>query len=124
MHCANLMFCGVRIFRVVNGPSRWRGRKTVAVSRPGRQQTVGMSKPGSVAHRDVQKLLVQAALVFAAYYIAGMLGHATTHIRSSNLGPVWPAFGVALAAVLWCGYRIWPALLAAAVAVALQSPVP
>ncbi|MFL5237616.1 MAG: PAS domain S-box protein [Rhizomicrobium sp.] len=83
-----------------------------------------MTKPRSVAHRDVQRLLVEAALVFAAYYIAGRLGQATTHIRSSNLGPVWPAYGVALAAVLRCGYRIWPTLLVATFIVALQSPIP
>jgi PAS domain S-box-containing protein len=63
-------------------------------------------------------------VVFAAYYVAGKLGQATTHIRSSNLGPVWPAYGVALAAVLVCGARVWPALAAAAFLVAFQSPVP
>ena len=33
----------------------------------------------------------QFAIVFLAYFIAGKLGQATTNIRSSNLGPVWPA---------------------------------
>ena len=72
----------------------------------------------------LRRVVVEALIVFAAYYVAGKLGQATTEIRSSNLGPVWPAYGVALAAVLICGARVWPALLAAAFLVAFQSPVP
>ncbi len=71
-----------------------------------------------------RKFLIEAAIVFVAYYVAGKIGQATTEIRSSNLGPVWPAYGVALAAVLRYGNRIWPALAAAAFLVAFQSPVP
>jgi two-component system sensor kinase FixL len=66
---------------------------------------------------------LEFVIVFAAYYIAGKLGQATTQIRSSNLGPVWPAYGIALAAVILRGWRVWPALLAATILVALQSPV-
>ena len=57
----------------------------------------------------VQAYLRITALVFVAYVVAGKLGQATIHIRSSNLGPVWPAYGVALAAVILCGSRAWPA---------------
>jgi hypothetical protein len=53
---------------------------------------------------------IQVTIFFAAYYIAGVLGQATTNVRSSNIGPVWPAYGVALAAFLVCGYRVWPAI--------------
>src|SRR5947207_7552369 len=70
------------------------------------------------------KYLVQIAIVCLAYVVAGKLGQATTSIRSSNLGPVWPAYGVALAAVLICGYRIWPAVASAAFVVAFLSPEP
>ena len=73
--------------------------------------------------RDVRKILVEAAIVFAAYYIAGKIGQASAE-RSSNLGPVWPAYGIALAAVLRCGYRILPTLAVSAFLVAFQSPVP
>ena len=52
----------------------------------------------------------QLAIVFLAYFIAGKLGQATTNIRSSNLGPVWPAYGIALAAFLAYGYRGGPAV--------------
>ena len=68
-------------------------------------------------------LLGQLAIVFLAYLIAGKIGQATTNIRSSNLGPVWPAYGVALAAFLAYGYRVWPAVAASAFLVAFQSAV-
>ena len=53
-----------------------------------------------VTPRPVEKYLTQVAIVFAAYLVAGKLGQATTNIRSGNIGPVWPAYGVALAAIL------------------------
>ncbi|HEX6216927.1 MAG TPA: MASE1 domain-containing protein [Vicinamibacterales bacterium] len=68
-------------------------------------------------------LAAQLALVFLAYVIAGKLGQATTNIRSGNIGPVWPAYGVALAGVLAFGNRVWPAIAASAFVVAFQSPV-
>jgi PAS domain S-box-containing protein len=67
--------------------------------------------------------LVQLLTVFLAYFIAGKLGQATTNIRSSNLGPVWPAYGVALAVFLKYGYRIWPAVISSAFLIALQGSV-
>lgn len=66
---------------------------------------------------------VQIAIVFLAYVVAGILGQATTNIRSSNLGPVWPAYGVAVAAILIYGYRVWLGVAAAAFLVAFFSPV-
>ena len=70
----------------------------------------------------VPNYLVQFTIVFIGYFIAGKLGQATTNIRSSNLGPVWPAYGVALGAILLCGYRIWPAVLSSAFVIAFLSP--
>ena len=67
---------------------------------------------------------MQIAVVFLAYFIAGKLGQATTNIRSSNLGPVWPAYGIALAAFLAYGYRVWPGIAASAFLVAFSSAVP
>jgi PAS domain S-box-containing protein len=69
------------------------------------------------------KYLVQCTLFFVAYCIAGKLGQATANIRSSNLGPVWPAYGIALAAFVLCGYRVWPAIVSGAFLVAFFSPV-
>src|ERR1700704_5343434 len=68
--------------------------------------------------------LVQFTVFLVAYFIAGKLGQATTNIRSSNLGPVWPAYGIALAAFLSYGYRVWPGIAASAFLVAFQGSVP
>jgi PAS domain S-box-containing protein len=67
--------------------------------------------------------LLQISVVFIAYLVAGKLGQATANIRSSNLGPVWPAYGIALAAILICGYRVWIGVAAGAFLVAFLSPV-
>src|SRR2546429_986147 len=74
--------------------------------------------------RAVGKYLIQITIVFLAYFIAGKLGQATTNIRSNNLGPVWPAYGVVLAAVLLLGYRVWPGVAVGAFLVAFLSPAP
>src|SRR2546429_8281916 len=70
-----------------------------------------------------QPYLVQFTVFLVAYCIAGKLGQATANIRSSNLGPVWPAYGIALAAFLVCGYRVWLGVAAGAFLVAFFSPV-
>src|SRR5262245_27878449 len=70
------------------------------------------------------RFAAELVVVFLAYYVAGELGQATTNIRSSNLGPVWPAYGIALASLLGFGPRVWPALAASAFAIAGSSSVP
>jgi signal transduction histidine kinase len=62
-------------------------------------------------------------LVCVAYFVAGKLGQATANIRSGNIGPVWPAFGVAVAAVLAYGPRVWPAIALSAYLVNFHGPV-
>jgi PAS domain S-box-containing protein len=64
---------------------------------------------------------VQLTVAFVAYFVAGKLGQATTNIRSSNLGPVWPAYGIALASFLAFGLRVWPAIATSAFLVAASS---
>jgi integral membrane sensor domain MASE1 len=70
-----------------------------------------------------RKFVLHLAMAFLGYYIAGKLGQATTNLRSGNLGPVWPASGIALAIFLRYGFRVWPGLAAGSFLVALQSPV-
>ena len=71
-----------------------------------------------------RRLLLQIAAVFVAYFVAGRLGQATTNIRCSNLGPVWPAYGIALAGFLAFGYRVWPGIVTSAFLIAFSSAVP
>jgi PAS domain S-box-containing protein len=85
---------------------------------------VQAAKKVRLAPRVVGGYLTQITIVFVAYFVAGKLGQATTNIRSSNLGPVWPAYGIALAAVLLYGYRVWVGIAAAAFLVAFLSSVP
>jgi signal transduction histidine kinase len=69
------------------------------------------------------KFFLQLTVVFLAYFVAGILGQATTNIRSGNIGPVWPAYGIALAALLAYGYRVWPAVSVSAFLVAVQGGI-
>jgi len=93
----------------------------IGVRRSSRLRAAVIERSREVA---TQAFLVQLFTVFVAYFVAGKVGQATTNIRSSNLGPVWPAYGVALAVFLKYGYRVWPAVLSSAFVVALQGSVP
>src|SRR5690242_21797924 len=77
-----------------------------------------------IGSRKIGKYLALITIVLISYFLAGKLGQATTAIRSGNIGPVWPAFGVALAAVLLFGYRIWPGIFIGVFLVDFLSPVP
>jgi len=63
------------------------------------------------------------AFVFALYFGAGKLGLAVP-FTSSNVSPIWPAAGVAVAAVLIWGIQIAPAIAFAAFLVNFLTPVP
>jgi signal transduction histidine kinase len=56
--------------------------------------------------------LILAAL-FGLYVVAGKLGLSMAFVHASA-SPVWPPTGVALAALLTVGYRVWPAIFAGA----------
>src|SRR6266851_313337 len=66
------------------------------------------------------KTLAAVVAVAAAYLIGGKLG-----LRLANVNPsatvVWPPAGIALAAFLVIGYRVWPAILLAAFLVNLTT---
>lgn len=57
------------------------------------------------------------------YFLAGVLGLAVP-FTSSNVSPVWPASGVALACLLIFGWRCWPAITLAAFLFNYLSPLP
>ena len=52
-------------------------------------------------------------LVTVSYFIAGKLGLTLASLNASA-SPVWPPAGIALAALLLLGYRVWPAILVGA----------
>ena len=53
------------------------------------------------------------AALLAAYILAGKLGLELAFLHASAT-PVWPPTGIALAAVLLLGYRVWPVIFAGA----------
>ena len=63
--------------------------------------------------------LVRAAVVAAGYYLAGKTGLLPA-ISPGFATAVWPASGVALAAILLFGYRMWPAVLLGAILINVE----
>ena len=51
--------------------------------------------------------------LFGVYVVAGKLGLSLAFVHA-NASPVWPPTGIALAALLTLGYRLWPAIFAGA----------
>ncbi len=71
--------------------------------------------PGSV------RALVASVIVGAAYLVVGKFA-IHLPILHSNVSPVWPPAGIALAAFLIFGYRIWPGVLLGAFLIDVSSP--
>lgn len=59
--------------------------------------------------RSAWRYPVQVALLAVVYYAAARLGQLMA-IPPGNVTPIWPASGIALAAVLLLGARIWPGI--------------
>jgi integral membrane sensor domain MASE1 len=78
----------------------------------------------AIASRISGKYLAQIVLVCAAQFAAGKVGDALQTVNNGGIGPVWPASGVALAALLLWGYSVWPGVAAGAFLLAFLSPLP
>jgi signal transduction histidine kinase len=57
------------------------------------------------------------------YFAAGKLGLLLAHVHAS-VSPIWPATGIALAALLLWGYEFWPVIFVAAFLVNLTAHFP
>src|SRR5437016_2817509 len=66
---------------------------------------------------------LECLLVALLYFAAGRLGLAIP-FTNGNVSPVWPAAGVALAAALILGPRIWPGIALGAFLVNFFTPIP
>ncbi len=64
-----------------------------------------------------------ALLLCASYYASGLLGLAAPQI-GQNVTLIWPPAGLAFAALLRLGPRLWPAVAVAALLVALSTGLP
>ena len=69
---------------------------------------------------DLSKPFALQGGLFLIYFLAGKFGLSLAFLNSSA-SPVWPPTGIALAAALLFGYRIWPAILAGAFMVNLTN---
>jgi len=67
--------------------------------------------------------LQKLVFVLAAYFVAGRIG-LSVPFTSGNVSPVWPPSGIALAAILIWGDRVWPGIALAAFLVNFLSPIP
>jgi PAS domain S-box-containing protein len=66
--------------------------------------------------RGLAKYIFVILGLAVAYFVLGKLGLALASINS-NVSPIWPPSGLALAAVLLWGYRVWPAVFLGAIVV-------
>ncbi len=64
-----------------------------------------------------------ALLLCVGYYASGLLGLATPQV-GQNVSLIWPPAGLAFAALLRLGPRLWPAVAVAALLVALSTGMP
>jgi diguanylate cyclase (GGDEF)-like protein len=72
-----------------------------------------------IRSRLLKDATVLAALI-GVYFVAGKLGLKLASVNASATA-VWPCTGIALAALLILGYRVWPAILAGAFLVNLTT---
>jgi PAS domain S-box-containing protein len=67
--------------------------------------------------------LLSIVLLAAVYFAAGKFGLSLASVHT-NVSPVWPPTGIALAAILILGYRVWPGIFIGALLTNLLTPVP
>src|SRR5438445_670419 len=79
----------------------------------------GVSQHNSSRIRGIVSILVLATL----YFFAARLGLSLASVHT-NVSPVWRPTGLAIAAVLLLGYRVWPGILIGALLANLLTPVP
>src|SRR5688500_6257495 len=108
--------------------SNWRGRdpETVSRSPPSRRSNVDYSHfarqwkrlrrgraPGLASVVSARRYLLHLATAAVLYFLAGKLGLALASVNESA-SPFWVPSGIAIAATLLFGLRIWPAIALAA----------
>ena len=76
----------------------------------------------SPVNPSVSKALRMVALA-ATYFASGKLGLLLANVHSS-VSPIWPATGIALAALLIWGVEFWPAVFAGALLVNVTAALP
>src|SRR5262245_23131002 len=73
--------------------------------------------------RSPLRYLAKVAVTAALYIAAGKLGLTMASVHT-NVSPVWPPAGIAIAAVLLFGFRVWPGIFLGALLVNITTPIP
>src|SRR3989454_661310 len=76
---------------------------------PGQARERGASSNGFSEMKPHLKRLAGVLVLAAIYFCAGKLGLLLAFFNAS-VSPVWPPTGIALAALLMWGYRLWPGI--------------
>ncbi len=66
-------------------------------------------KPAASIHSNVFAQILLILVVSIIYYLAARFG-LTLGFKGTNASPVWPPTGIALAAVVLFGFRVWPGI--------------
>jgi len=72
--------------------------------------------------KNRRSFIVVSLVIIAVYYISAKLGLHLAVVQE-NATPVWPPTGIAIAAILYAGYRIWPAIFIGALLVNISTTV-
>ncbi|MFY9622165.1 MAG: PAS domain S-box protein [Pyrinomonadaceae bacterium] len=93
------------------------------------RQSFGESQPASLFRRAAPDIksnpvlyVLSIVLLAAVYFAAGKFGLSLASVHT-NVSPVWPPTGIALAAILILGYRVWPGIFLGALLTNLLTPV-
>jgi PAS domain S-box-containing protein len=92
-------------------------------SRPEPPVTLLRPRPGSVVNSSGGRYLLSILVLAGLYFATARLGLSLASVHT-NVSPVWPPTGIAIAAVLLLGYRVWPGILLGAFLANLLTPVP
>src|SRR5688572_25477811 len=101
----------------------------VPVMSPARQSFGESQRPALVARAtsDIKNnpvlYVLSIVLLAAVYFAAGKFGLSLASVHT-NVSPVWPPTGIALAAILILGYRVWPGIFLGALLTNLLTPIP
>ncbi|HEV8138344.1 MAG TPA: PAS domain S-box protein [Pyrinomonadaceae bacterium] len=97
---------------------------SMGLETPGTSQTDSLSFPRIFTIDGSRwRYLAAIGLTAAVYFGAGKFGLTLASVHT-NVSPVWPPTGLALAAVLLFGIRVWPGVFLGALLVNLTTPIP